>query len=290
MSLIEVKELTKKFGDQTVLNKLSVKIEAGNIYTLIGKNGAGKTTFIKSLLGMYKNTSGKILTNLDTKRDLGVMLQENIFPTNIKVGELIKLHLSFYKKKADVTALLEKVQLQNQKNKLVDDLSGGQKRRLSFLLAVAHDPKFIILDEPTTGMDFDSVRNFIINIKALKANGKTILMITHDFFQIEEFSDHLLILNAGEIEENILMNEMKNKKVLEVSLSKKVNQYEMQNILYQLDDHIVIVTDINEEKFRERNSSYEPMNIKVRNLEVSDIFKKLIYIGGNSDVYNHSAD
>lgn len=169
MNLIEINDLKKKYGTKEVLKGLSLGLALGKVYTLLGKNGAGKTTFISILLKLIKEDSGEIKNNLNIKNEVGVVFQEDYFPKDLSVNDLIKLQASFFKQKINIDELLIKFDLIKEKKQKTATLSGGQKRKLSFLLATLSDPKLLILDEPTAGMDYDSVEKFVKQIKQLKA-------------------------------------------------------------------------------------------------------------------------
>lgn len=206
MNLIEINDLKKKYGTKEVLKGLSLRLALGKVYTLLGKNGAGKTTFISILLKLIKEDSGEIKNNLNIKNEVGVVFQEDYFPKDLSVNDLIKLQASFFKQKINIDELLIKFDLIKEKKQKTATLSGGQKRKLSFLLATLSDPKLLILDEPTAGMDYDSVEKFVKQIKQLKAQDKTTLLITHDLYQIESFVDYILLLNDGVFEESVAID------------------------------------------------------------------------------------
>lgn len=275
--MIKIKNVSKSYNEKFVLKNLNFSIESGNAYCLVGKNGSGKTTLINLILRIIKLNTGEIETNLNYKHEIGVMLQHDIFPQNIKVNEMINMHLAIYKKKKEtfqINTLLEKVNLEDKTNEYVNNLSGGQKRKLSFILSIIHDPKFIILDEPTTGMDFESIEQFIEIIRQLKKESKTILLITHDFYQIDEFVDEIDVLHDGYIQEIYKMNELKVKKVIEYDISKE-SLKDLSDTLFATDTKVVVNIE-NKKSFEESNqNNIKESNAFLRSMEIRDIFKAL---------------
>lgn len=129
------------------------------------------------------------------------------------------LFFFFFSKKPDIDSLLTEFDLSGEKDQLADSLSGGQKRRLSFLLSLIPEPKLLILDEPTAGMDYQSVEKFNAKIKRLKSEGRTILLVTHDLYQIESFADRILLLDSGVVKENISVADLNNEIVYQFPAS-----------------------------------------------------------------------
>ena len=125
----------------------------------------------------------------------------------------------FFSKKPDIDSLLTEFDLSGEKDQLADSLSGGQKRRLSFLLSLIPEPKLLILDEPAAGMDYQSVEKFNAKIKRLKSEGRTILLVTHDLYQIESFADRILLLDSGVVKENISVADLNNEIVYQFPAS-----------------------------------------------------------------------
>lgn len=129
------------------------------------------------------------------------------------------LFFFFFSKKPDIDSLLTEFDLSGEKDQLADSLSGGQKRRLSFLLSLIPEPKLLILDEPAAGMDYQSVEKFNAKIKRLKSEGRTILLVTHDLYQIESFADRILLLDSGVVKENISVADLNNEIVYQFPAS-----------------------------------------------------------------------
>ena len=201
---LEIENLYFSYENENILEDLSMKIENGKFALIIGENGAGKTTLIRLILNQLKKDSGsiKILSDPIEKsnhyQDLAYIFQASVasfklFPTNVK--EVIENHLKFLKKSYDLDKLLEDFDLIKQKNHALSDLSGGQIQRLSLILAIIKDPKILILDEPTAAIDMKFSKDFYEHLKNLSKEGKTILMISHDYKLASIFSDEIFHLS-----------------------------------------------------------------------------------------------
>ncbi len=158
---IIVKNLKVVYGDVIAVDNLSFEVKSGEILSIIGPNGSGKTSTVECIEGLRKPTSGEIVVfNMDPLKQkkeiykyLGVQLQETQYPYKIKVKELCELFSSFYKKPTDWKILLTQFRLIDKQSMDVSKLSGGEKQKLSILLALLPKPKMLILDELTTGLD-----------------------------------------------------------------------------------------------------------------------------------------
>lgn len=278
MNLIEINNLRKSFGTKDVLKGLDVDLETGKVYTLLGKNGAGKTTFTSILLRLMKEDEGHVATNLNIKKEVGVVFQEDYFPKDITVSDLIKLQASFFHKKVNIGEQLKNMGLEKEKNQKAGTLSGGQKRKLSFLLAILHDPKLLILDEPTAGMDYDSVEKFVQQIKKLKDRGKTILLITHDLYQIESFADYILLLNEGIFEENIPVDEMYTEVLYEFPKELIKNDIPKEKLFYA-DGQSMVINTFQAQELIAENEITDSESFK-RRKQIVDIFKRISFVEG----------
>ena len=195
--MFKVSEIKKSFKNKEVLKGVSFTIEEGDKVALLGNNGAGKSTLLKIIAGQLQANAGRIETPLDFQTELGMMPQGDILIDDLKVGDLVllKCHMNQLRD-IDIEALLKMVELEEYRNQYVMGLSGGQKRRLSLLLTILNEPRLIFLDEPTTGMDLESVDNFW---HLLEEQRFTSVVVTHDFNQIDHFFTKVLILKDGRI-------------------------------------------------------------------------------------------
>lgn len=195
--MFKVIEIKKSFKNKEILKGVSFTVEEGDKVALLGNNGAGKSTLLKIIAGQLQANAGRIETTLDFQTEIGMMPQGDILIDDLKVGDLVLL--KFYMNQLediDIDALLKMVELEGFKNQYVLGLSGGQKRRLSLLLTILNEPRLIFLDEPTTGMDLESVDNFWHLLEEQKF---TSVVVTHDFNQIDHFFTKVLILKDGRI-------------------------------------------------------------------------------------------
>ena len=201
--MFKVSEIKKSFKNKEVLKGVSFTIEEGDKVALLGNNGAGKSTLLTIIAGQLQANAGRIETPLDFQTEIGMMPQGDILIDDLKVGDLVLLKCNMNQlKDIDIDALLKMVELEGFKNQYVMGLSGGQKRRLSLLLTILNEPRLIFLDEPTTGMDLESVDNFWHLLEEQKF---TSVVVTHDFNQIDHFFTKVLILKDGRIaaQENV---------------------------------------------------------------------------------------
>ena len=195
--MFKVIEIKKSFKNKEVLKGVSFTVEEGDKVALLGNNGAGKSTLLKIIASQLQANAGRIETTLDFQTEIGMMPQGDILINDLKVGDLVLLKCYMNQlEDIDIDALLKMVELEDFKNQYVLGLSGGQKRRLSLLLTILNEPRLIFLDEPTTGMDLESVDNFW---NLLEEQKFTSVVVTHDFNQIDHFFTKVLILKDGRI-------------------------------------------------------------------------------------------
>lgn len=196
MTILEIQHVNKAFGKRVVLKDISLQIESSSIIALVGANGAGKTTLINIILNLIPKDSGQVtfLTKNNWKQITGVMMQDNIALHRITIKEIINLTRSYFNHPLSYKELLNISGLEDHQSSLMTGLSGGQKRRLAFALALAGDPKVLFLDEPTVGMDSNSRNAFWQEIDHLKKSGKTIFVTSHYLEELENIADRFLIL------------------------------------------------------------------------------------------------
>lgn len=211
MNSIEVKELTKKFGRFTAVDKISFNVEQGEILGFLGANGAGKSTAIRMMTGILEPTSGdalvggfSIMKEPDkVKTQIGYMSQKFSLYNDLTVEENIRFFAGVYgltgQKFSDRKKWVLKVaNLEGKEKLLTGSLPGGIKQRLALGTAVIHEPKIVFLDEPTSGVDPISRRNFWDLINELSASGITVLVTTH-YLDEAEFCNDIILINAGRL-------------------------------------------------------------------------------------------
>lgn len=202
---IEVQNLTKRYDGRTVVDHLSFKVMKGEVFGMLGHNGAGKSTTIDCILGLVKPEEGsaKIL-GVSAKKNrknlferVGVQLQHSNYQTNIKVSEICEEMSVLYKHPAKYMDLLQRFHLEAFANQKVEDLSGGEKQKLSIVLALISNPELIFLDELTTGLDVAARREVWKVLQALKEQGLTIFLTTHYMEEAQHLCDSIMILKDG---------------------------------------------------------------------------------------------
>jgi ABC-2 type transport system ATP-binding protein len=211
-TIISAKNLTKKFGHFTANDNLTFEVKKGEIFGFLGANGAGKTTAIRILCGLSSPTSGEVeVAGFDIyretekiKKNIGYMSQKFSLYEDLTILENIKLYAGIYgigrrQRKTKESELLQKLELENVKNKLIGDLPLGWKQKLAFSVAIFHDPKIVFLDEPTGGVDPVTRRKFWDLIYEAANNGITVFVTTH-YMDEAEYCDRVSIMNAGKIE------------------------------------------------------------------------------------------
>src|SRR5690625_1201763 len=183
--IIQANKIKKSFKKQEVLKGIDFSIYEGEVIALLGENGAGKSTLIKIMNHLMMQSSGQIKIfdrmpeHPKVKSRIGVMLQDNIILHRIKVRELLDLARSYYADPISNSELLSLINIESIKDKLLTDLSGGQKRKVNFALTLAGNPDLIFLDEPTANMDAQSRKELWQIISNLKNQGKTIIVTSH---------------------------------------------------------------------------------------------------------------
>jgi ABC-2 type transport system ATP-binding protein len=204
---VVVEDLQKRYGEHEALRGVSFEIHEGEVFSLLGPNGAGKTTTIEILEG-YRRRDGGVATVLgvdparstsDWRGRIGVVLQSSAMYENLTVRESLALFAGYYERPRPVDEVIGVVGLDEKAKSLVRRLSGGQRRRLDFGLALVGDPELIFLDEPTTGFDPAARRTAWETVRSLRGLGKTILLTTHYLDEAEQLSDRVAVLREGRI-------------------------------------------------------------------------------------------
>lgn len=233
MSLISIKNVSKKFGKQTVLDNISLDFKDGNSIALIGPNGSGKTTLIKAILGLVLPDSGQILVKNQNisespqyREIIGYMPQLSLFPQNMKVQELFALIENIRKEKPkngyDVS-LYQDFEIAKMRYKALGTLSGGMKQQVSAALAFYFSPEIIILDEPTAGLDPLSNEILKRKINTAQQDERLVLTTSHILSDLDEICSHVIYLMEGKVLFNKSIDEMRSQ-TKENRLNKMVAQ------------------------------------------------------------------
>lgn len=205
--ILAVNQLRKSYGPVPVLKNVSFCIQKGEIYGLLGHNGAGKSTTIDCILGIKKPDAGEIslLGRAPGKNKksifekIGVQFQHSYYQKKIRVRELCALTAAYYRHPADWKPLLSSFGLAEKENMVVEKLSGGEKQKLSVLLTLIPNPEIVFLDELTTGLDTVARRHVWKELAKLKQKGVTVLLTSHYMDEVEALCDGIGILANGEM-------------------------------------------------------------------------------------------
>lgn len=235
--MLQVKSVTKKYGDFKALDSLSLNVQEGSIFGLLGVNGAGKTTMLSILNGLIDIDGGEIdVFGLDITKDIKEIN---------KISSIIPQHLAFYEKlsvkenldffgtiqNASKESLEKAIEINSLQSLLSQDsstLSGGQKRRLNIAIGLLNDPKIIYFDEPTVGVDPRSRNEILDSISEYKKHGITVLYTSHYMNEIERICDEVAIIDKGKLVkqdrlDNLLSNRVSDKILIEILYSTKAN-------------------------------------------------------------------
>jgi ABC-2 type transport system ATP-binding protein len=203
---IIVQNFSKTYGKFTAVQAIDFTVERGEIFGLLGPNGAGKTTTLECLEGLRQPTSGSMrVMGIDPTREprrlanqIGVQLQSSGLPPGMNVDEALKFFCAYHRVKPRLD-LIERLGLQEKRRTAFSSLSIGQQRRLNLVLAMAHNPPVVILDEPTAGLDVASRVELHSMMNELRQQGTTLLLATHDMAEAEKMADRVAILLKGQI-------------------------------------------------------------------------------------------
>jgi ABC-2 type transport system ATP-binding protein len=205
--VIEVEELHCRYGDHVAVDGVSFAVERGEVFALLGANGAGKTTTVETLEGHQTPFGGRVrVLRHDPLRErravrprIGIMLQSGGFAGELTVRETAELWAALGSRRGDVDADLERLDLAGKRDVAVDQLSGGEQRRLEVALAIHGRPELLLLDEPTTGLDPESRRRTWEVVSELVHTGTTVLLTTHYLDEAEALADRVAIMREGRI-------------------------------------------------------------------------------------------
>ena len=282
---LQIDNLRKTYkGGTEALKGISLKVKKGDFYALLGPNGAGKSSTIGIIGTLVTKTSGQVkIFDIDTDKDvatakllLGVVSQEINFSQFEKVIDIVTTQAGFYgiKKsiaKPKVETMLRRLGLWDKRNDQARTLSGGYKRRLMIAKALIHEPKLLILDEPTAGVDIELRREMWDFLKEINANGTTIILTTHYLEEAEQLCKNIGIIDHGEIVVDTSMKDLLRKLDVQgfvLDLEEPLdNEPMIEGYNLRLDDPLTLVTAINKDK--SINNLFDELNkigIKVKSM------------------------
>lgn len=209
-SILTVSNLNVSYGSFQAVKDVSFDVRAGEIFGLLGPNGAGKTSTLSAVEGLIKYTSGTVMVDgydakikpLYAKASMGVQLQSTSFQPELKVGEILELFAGIYGvplTNGKLDAILQEIKLEDAANKKFGELSGGQQQRVSLFISTIHNPRLVLLDEPTTGLDPQSRRQLWERIEAIREKNHGVLLTTHSMEEAESVCDRIAIIDHGRV-------------------------------------------------------------------------------------------
>ncbi|MET1034015.1 ABC transporter ATP-binding protein [Arthrobacter halodurans] len=298
-TVISARNLTKKYGDFTAVDGISFDVPAGESFGLLGPNGAGKSTTMRMIGGVSQRSAGDLtIMGLDPEEQgpevrahLGVVPQQDNLDEELRVrdnllvyGRYFGLPMSYLQPKAD--ELLEFAQLTDKKKSRVDDLSGGMKRRLTIARSLINDPKILLLDEPTTGLDPQARHILWDRLFRLKERGVTLILTTHYMDEAEQLCDRLIVVDKGRImaegSPSSLIREYSTREVLELRFGTERNAHvaaELQGVgerIETLPDRVLIYAHDGEAALENiTGRGFAPITSLVRRSSLEDVFLRL---------------
>lgn len=217
--LLQLINLTKKFGDQTALNNINIEINTNEIIGLLGPNGAGKSTLMKSIVGALRIDEGQILFNgndigeneIETKKNIGFLPENNPLYSEMYVKEYLSFVADLHQvSKQRIEEVIDLVGITPEKSKKISQLSKGYKQRVGLAQAILHAPDLLVLDEPTNGLDPNQIieiRNLIREI----GKEKTVILSTHLMQEVEALCSRVILIHQGNIIQDTTIEEFKGK-------------------------------------------------------------------------------
>ena len=206
-NVITVNNLRKSYGPTVAVDDISFDVAQGEIFAILGPNGAGKTTTVETIVGLRRPDRGSVsVLGIDPQQDaqalrqhIGVQLQQAAVPQRLKVWEILDLFASFYTTTVPRDRLIEQWGLTDKRNAYFGKLSGGQQQRLFIALALINDPDIVFFDELTTGLDPQARRATWELVQGVRAQGKTVVLVTHAMDEAELLADRVAIIDHGRI-------------------------------------------------------------------------------------------
>lgn len=287
---LKVNNLKKSYGNFEVLKGIDFEVNKGEIFGILGPNGAGKTTTLECIEGIKSFDSGVIefFGKGIHESEIGVQLQSTSLQDDITVLEAMKFFCKWRKLETRVD-LLDKFGLKEQYKKRYRNLSTGQKRRLHLALAIANNPKLLILDEPTAGLDVEGRVALHEEIRKLKEEGVTIILASHDMAEVEALCDRLVIIVKGEVRalgnsRDIVTEGQKEKKIAVSTINNsllKYTEFKNSSIVDKTKDRVTLLSENLTEAISEiidivKEEKDFLVDLKVESLSLEERFIELV--------------
>lgn len=226
--MVEIKKVTKKYGDKTAINNISFNVNDGEVFAFIGHNGAGKTTLIKSIVGIHEFNSGEILINgksikdqpIECKREMAFIPDNPELYENMKAIDYINFicdmyEVSFEKRKNNIKKYTKMFEVEEYMNDTIDSFSHGTKQKIAIISALCHEPKVLIMDEPFVGLDPIAVFQVKEVMKQMTEEGKIVFFSTHILDVAEKLCSRVAIIKKGKLVKVGKIEEIRGDKSLE---------------------------------------------------------------------------
>lgn len=216
MLAIDLRNLTKRYGAVTAVNDLTLQVEPGEILAFLGPNGAGKTTTIDMMLGLARPDAGSVQIYGKTpaeaisRGEIAAVMQTGGLLKDFTVEETVQFTASLYARSRPAAEVLERAGISDIAKRRVGRCSGGEQQRLRFAMALLSDPRLLILDEPTTGMDVEGRRDFWTAIREDASRGRTVLFATHYLDEADAYADRIVLIRQGSVVADGTTAEIKN--------------------------------------------------------------------------------
>lgn len=216
MLAVDLRNLTKRFGPVTAVNDLTLQIDSGEIVAFLGPNGAGKTTTIDMLLGLARPDAGTVQVYGTAPQDavargeVSAVMQNGGLLKDFTVAETVAYTASLYSQPKPVAEVLERARISEIADRRVGKCSGGEQQRLRFAMALLSNPRLLVLDEPTTGMDVESRRAFWGAIREDAERGRTVMFATHYLDEADAYADRIVLIRQGSVVADGTTAEIKN--------------------------------------------------------------------------------
>jgi ABC-2 type transport system ATP-binding protein len=261
-NLLEVKDVTKNFGDYKALNEVSIAVPKGSIFGLLGPNGAGKTTLIRIINQITMPDSGTVylddeLLNEKHISDIGYLPEERGLYKTMKVGEQVMYlaqlkGLSKAEAKKRIKYWFERLEIGDWWNKKIQELSKGMAQKIQFVVTVLHEPKLLIFDEPFSGFDPINANLIKDEILRLRANGATVIFSTHRMESVEELCDDIALIHKS--------NKILDGKLVDIKREYKINTFE---VGLRTDNHDVLRQDL-AKKFSVSDANFKTLENELK--------------------------